>query len=212
MCLLILCTTCWHSLRHSHPVLAHARSLSPSRLAAQGTPTFGSPFSSSVVHDRLMHLFFPLYRRSCSLIPWCFGTPLTVQPTVVVLLWTSFSLRPFSQLASLSLAPLCCTPALLRPHVVLLSSKTFPRLLCLPFQPIRPCPAVHDWSTVVAACHHWLHPVPDFPVRASVLDSLFDSFTRILCGCASHHCRRRPGSRPRTRQPSGGMMRQRLMA
>ena len=44
-------------------------------------------------------------------------------------------------------------------------------------------------------------PLPDFPERASVLDSLFDSFTRIPGGCASHQSRRRSGSRPRTRQP-----------
>ena len=58
-------------LRHSHPVLAHARSLSPScsqlhsgaPLLLAGTPTSGFPFSSSVVHDRLMHLFCPLCRN-----------------------------------------------------------------------------------------------------------------------------------------------------
>ena len=82
--------------------IASRSSTQAHRFFLRGTPTFGSPFSSSVAHDRLMHLFFPLYRRSFSLIPWCFGTPLIVQPTVVVLLWTSFSLRPFSQLASRS--------------------------------------------------------------------------------------------------------------
>ena len=96
------------------------------------------------------------------------------------------------------LAPLCC---------LLLSSD---HMLCccrlhIPQAAHSPLPRVHDWSTVVAACHHSLStrhqsvlahvsgPLPDFPVRASVLDSLFDSFTRILCGCASHHSCRRPG-------------------
>ena len=45
-----------------------------SRFCSRETPTFGSPFSSSVVYDRLMHLFCPLCMRSCSLIPWCFAT------------------------------------------------------------------------------------------------------------------------------------------
>ena len=93
----------------------------------QGTPTFGSPLSSSVIHDRLMHLFCLLCRRSCSLIPWVFGTLLIFLPTVVVLLWTSFSLRLLSQPASLSTRVriavplrLFVAPALFRPHVVLL--------------------------------------------------------------------------------------------
>ena len=74
-------------------------------------------------------------------------------------------------------------------------------------------PRVRDWSTVVAACHHSLSawhqsllvhvsgPRPDFPARASTLDSHFDSLTRILFGCASLHSRRHPRSRPRARQP-----------
>ena len=94
-----------------------------------------------------MHLFCPLYRRSCSLIPWYFGTDLIFLPTVVVLLWTSFSLRLLSQPASLStrvriavplrlfVAP-CSLPTTCCALVVL----TFPRLLCLLFQPIHPCP------------------------------------------------------------------------
>ena len=102
--------------------------------------------------------------------------------------------------------------ALFGPHVVLLSSWHSPNSSVSLFSP-SPLPRVYDWSTVVAACHHSLSawhqsvlahvsgPLPDFPEHASVLDSLFDSFTRILCGFASHHSRRRPGSRPRTRQP-----------
>ena len=116
------------------------------RFFLQGTPTFGSPYFSSVVHDRLMHLFCLLCRRSCSLVPWFFGTLLIFLPTVLVLLWTSFSLRLLSQPASLSTrvriaAPLrlfvapCSLPTTCCALVVL----TFPRLLCLLFQPIRPC-------------------------------------------------------------------------
>ena len=105
--------------------------------------------------------------------------------------------------APCSLPTTCCALCRLNIHQAPLS----------PFSAHSPLPRVHDWSTVVAACHHSLSawhqsvlahvsgPLPDFPERASVLDSLFDSFTRILCGCASHHSRRRPGSRPRTRQP-----------
>ena len=116
------------------------------RFFLQGTPTFGSPFSSSVVHDRLMHLFCLMCRRSCSLIPWFFGTLLIFLPTVVVLLWTSVSLRLLSQPASLStqiriavslrlsVAP-CSLPTTCCALVVL----TFPKLLCLLSQPIHPC-------------------------------------------------------------------------
>ena len=199
--------------------IASRSSTQAPRFFLRGTPTFGFPFSSSVVHARLMRLFFPLYRRSCSLIPWCFGTSLIVLPPLCCCSG-HHSLFAFSQPASLStrvriavplrlfVAP-CSPPTTCCVLVVL----TFTRLLCLLIQPIRPCPRVHDCSTVVAACHHSLStwhqsvlahvsgPLPDFPVRASVLDSLFDSFTRILCGCASHHSRRRPGSSPRTRQP-----------
>ena len=74
-------------------------SSSGARLQPQST--FGFPFFSSVVHDRLMHLFCP-DRRSCGLIPWFFGTPLIFPLTVVVLLWTSFSLRLLCQPQSLS--------------------------------------------------------------------------------------------------------------
>ena len=190
------------------------------RFFLQGTPTSGFPFSSSVVHDRLMHLFCPLCRRSCSLIPWFFGTSLIFPPTVVVLLWTSFSLRLLCQPPSLStrvpiaapFAPLCC-PLLSSDHMLCSCRIDIPQGPLSPYSAHSPLPRVHDWSTVVAVCHHSLSawhqsvlahvsgPLPGFPERASILDSLFDSFTRILCGCASHHSRRRPGSRPRTRQP-----------
>ena len=193
--------------------IASSSSTQAPRFFLRGTPTFGSPFSSSVAHDRLMHLFFPLHRRSYSLIPWCFGTLLIVLPTVVVLLWTSFTLRPLSQLASLSTRGriavhlrLCC-PLLSSDHMLCSCRLNIPQAPLTPFSAHSPLPRVHDWSTVVAACHHSLSTwhqssglLPDFLVRASVLDSLFDSFTRILCGCASHHFRR-PKSRPRTRQP-----------
>ena len=112
----------------------------------RGTPTFGSPFSSSVVHVRLMYLFCPLYRRSCSLIPSYFGTSLIFLPTVVVLLWTSLSLRLLSQPASLStrvriVVPLrlFVAPCSLPTTCCALVVFTILRLLCLLFQPIRPC-------------------------------------------------------------------------
>ena len=103
------------------------RSTQSSRFCSRGTLTFASTISSSVVHDRLMHLFGPLCRRSCSLIPWCFATLPIFQPIVVVPLWTSFSRRLLSQAASLStLVPIAVhlsasllPPAFFRPYVVL---------------------------------------------------------------------------------------------
>ena len=69
---------------HSQPQsIAFRSSTQAPRFFMRGTPTFGFLLSSSVVHDTLMRLFCPLHRRSCSLIPWYFGTFL---PTVVVLL------------------------------------------------------------------------------------------------------------------------------
>ena len=109
------------------------------------------------------------------------------------------------------LAPLCC-PLLFSDHMLCSRRLNIPRVPLSPSSAYSPLPRVHDWSTV-AACHHNLSawhqsalahvssPLPSFPERVSVLDSLFDSFTRILCECASHHSRRRPGSRPRRRQP-----------
>ena len=69
-----------------------------------------------------------------------------VLPTVVVLLWTSFSLRLLSQPASLSTrvriaAPLRLFVASRSPPTTccVLVVLTFPTLLCLLVQPIRPC-------------------------------------------------------------------------
>ena len=189
-----------------------------SRSCSRGTPTFGSPSSSSVVHDFLMHLFCPLCRRSCSLIPWCFGT-LPNPLTVLVPLWTSFSLRLFSQVASLStLVPIAVHLRLsvaswfFSDHMLCSCHLDIPQASLPPYS-AHSLPRVRDWSIVVAACHHnfsaWHQsvlahvsgPLPDFFARASTLDSLFDSLTRILFDYASLHSRRRPGSRPRTRQP-----------
>ena len=64
---------------------------------------------------------------------------------------------------------------------------------------IRPCPVCTTgplWLLLAIT----ISP-PGYPERASILDSLFDSFTRILCECASYHSRHGPGSRPRRRQP-----------
>ena len=103
------------------------------------------------------------------------------------------------------LAPLCC-PLLSSDHILCSCGLD---ILQAPVSPVSahwPLPRVRDFSTVVASCHHSLSawhqsvlacgsgPLPDFPECAY-------SFTRILCGCASHHSRRRPGSSPRTRKP-----------
>ena len=92
-----------------------------SRFCSQRTLTCGSPFSRSVVHGRRTLLFCLLCRRSCSLIPWCFGTLQISLLTVVVPLLTSFSQHHSGShcctCASLSL------PAFFRPHVVLLPSR-----------------------------------------------------------------------------------------
>ena len=152
-----------------------------SRFCSRWTLTFGSPFSSSVVHERVMHLFCPMYRRSCSLIPWCFGTILIFLPTVVVLLWTSFSLRLLSQAASgsncCSLALLCC-PLLSSDHMWCSCRLDIPQASLPPNSAHSSLRRVRDWSTVVAACHHSLStwhqsvlahvsgPLPHFPARA----------------------------------------------
>ena len=145
-------------------------------------------FSCSVVRDRLVHLFCPLYRKSCSLIPWCFGTHLMILLTFVVPLWTSFSPRLLSQTASLStLVPsaahlrLSVASCFLPTTYCALVIFTFPRLLYLLIQPILPYPMC---ATGKCGCHHSLStwhqsvlahvsgPLPDFPARA-----LFDSLT-----------------------------------
>ena len=182
------------------------------RFFLQGTPTFGSPFSSSVVHDRLM-LFCLLCRRSCSLIPWFFGTPLIFLPTVVVLLWTSFFLRLLSQPASLSTRVRIAVPlrlfvapcSLFRPHVVPLSFSFFSLFALAPCARLVHCGCCLSSQSLCLAPVR-LGPFPGFPERASVLDSPFDSFTRILCGCASHHSRRCPGTAHAQGSLFGGMM------
>ena len=107
------------------------------RFFLQGTPTSGFPFSSLVVHDRLMHLFCPLCMRSCSLFPCFLELPWSSYPP----LWCcsghhsliAFSVNPHHcPLGFELLSPLttCCD----------LVALTFTRLLCLLIQPIRPCP------------------------------------------------------------------------
>ena len=93
--------------------LTHASSsgarLQPQSIVSRSSHT-GIPLllagdsSGSVVHDRPMHLFCPLCRRSCSLIPWYFGTLLISLLTVVVPFWTSFSQHLLFLAASLSTA------------------------------------------------------------------------------------------------------------
>ena len=104
-------------------------------------------------------------------------------------------------------------PACIRPHVVFLSYRHSPGHSVSNLSPPSLF-AQRDWSTVVASCHHSLtewhqsvlvhdsHSLPDFPERASILDTLFSSLTQILLDSASLHSRRRPTvSRPRRRQP-----------
>ena len=208
----------WRTLAASVHRVSHLHSAS--RSSSRETPAFGFPFSRSVVHDRPMHLSCPLCRRSCSLIPWCSGTLPISQPIVVVLLWTSLSQHQLFHATSLS-TPVptavhslpSVVPACIRPHVVFLSSR---HSLGLSFSKLSPPSlfAQRDWSTVVASCHpsltewhqsvlvHDPHSLPDFPERASILDTLFSSLTQILFDSTSLHSRRRPTvSRPRRRQP-----------
>ena len=101
--------------------------------------------------------FCPLCRRSSSLILWFFGTPLILPPTVVVLLWTSFSLStPISVHSGLNccpFAPLCC-PLLSSDHMLCSCRLDTPRAPFSPSSAHSPLLRVHDWSTVVVACHH----------------------------------------------------------
>ena len=80
------------------------------------------------------------------------------------------------------LAPLCC-PLLSSDHMLCSCHLDIHQAPLSPFSAHSPLPRVRDWSTVVAACHHTLStwhqsvlthvsdPPPDFPERASVLDS-----------------------------------------
>ena len=181
-----------------------------SRFCSRGALTFCFPFSSSVVHDRLMHLSCPLYRRSCSLIPWCFGTPNLPTHRCGAALDVTLSTPSLPSCVTVhsgsnccSLAPLCC---------LLLSSD---HMLCpchlhasLPTSAHSSLPRVRDWSSVAAACHHslsvwhqsWLTSLAHSLTFLRRASTLFDSLTRILFDCASLHLvvARIP---PRTRQP-----------
>ena len=183
--------------RSQPPSIASRSSTQAPRFFLRVTPTIGSPFSSSVVHDKLMHLFCPLYRRYCSLIPWCFGTPLIFQPTVFWCFSTSSSLRLLSQPASLStLVPVAV-------HLRLSVARSLPttccvRPLCLQIQPIPPCPVCVNGPlclllaitvSLLGTRPSWLMSLAHFLTFLCVLPfwTLFDSLTRILFGCASHH-------------------------
>ena len=170
---------------------------------------------AGIPSDTRIQFWFGRSRQADAPLPWFFGTP-PVLPThccgaALDIILSSLSLStPITVHSGLN----CCPLHLLSSDHMLCSCR-----LDIPRAPLSPSSAhssllrVHDWSTVVAACHHNLSawhqsvlalvsgPLPGFPKRASVLDSLFDSFTRILCECASHHSCRCPGSRPRRRQP-----------
>ena len=77
-----------------------------SRFCSQGRQHLVPLFQLGRSH-RLMHLFCPLRKRSCSLIPWCFGSSPSLQGCVTV----------HSGSNCCSLAPLCC-PLLSSDHVL----------------------------------------------------------------------------------------------
>ena len=122
------------------------------RFFSRWTLTFGSPFSSSVVHDRLMHLFRLLCRRSCSLTPWCFGTSpdrpthrCGAAPDIIL---SSPSLPGCVTVHSgsncCSLAPLCCR-LLSSDHMLCSCHLDKPQALP-PNSAHLSLPRVHDWS------------------------------------------------------------------
>ena len=135
----------------------------------RGGLTFGSPSPSSVVHDRLMHLFQETL-QSHSLV---FRTPRDLPAhrcgTALDMIISTPSL------------PGCVTvhSGFLSDHMLCSCHLDIPQARTS----LRPCARL--------ACHHSLSawhqsvlalvsgPLPDFPARASTLDSLFDSLTRI---------------------------------
>ena len=174
-----------------HSIVSRS-STQASRSSSRGTPTYGSPFSRSVVHGRRTLLFCLLCRRSCSLIPWCFGTLLTV----VVLLWTSFSQHQLSQATSQSTLVLVAVHLRLSvaPCFVLLPSRHSQASPLSPNSTHAPSlPRVRDWSSLAPS---WPTSLVHSLTFLRVL-SLWTLSTRILFDCASFHSRRRPRSRPR---------------
>ena len=122
--------------------IASRSSTQAPRFFLRRTPTFGSPSSSSVVRGKSMHLFCPLCRRSCSLIPWCSEPPRCPHPPLWCrsghhsLFTFSPGLRHYSLWFQLlftcaSLLP----PTLFRPHAVLLSSLHSPSFSASRFNP-----------------------------------------------------------------------------
>ena len=140
--------------------------------------------------------------------PSCLAVPLEPsqqsQPIVVVPLWTSFSLRLLSQVASLSTLfpitvdlPLCC-PLFSSDHMLCSGHLDIPHASLLLHSAHSSLPRVRDWSNVVAACHHnlsvWHQSVlahvsgPSLTfMRVLPLWTFFDSPTRIVFDCASLH-------------------------
>ena len=137
-----------------------------SRSSSRGTPTFGSPFSRSVVHDRLMHLSCLLCRRSCSLLLWCSGN-FPISQLTVVPLWTLFSQHQLSHATSQStLVPiavhlhLSVASCLLPTTCGVPAISTFTRPLFFPNQPTPPppCPVCVTgqlWSALVTTVSLW---------------------------------------------------------
>ena len=198
LCLLIH-VTCQHSLRHSHPVLTFARSLCPSRLAAP----LRHPASSCGGLQHLVPLFpawrsrqadappLPIVQEILQFHSLVFRNPTdrlthrcgAALDIILSSLFFSACVTVHSGSNCCLLAPLCC-PLLSSDHVMSFCRLDIPQALLSPYSAHSPLPRVHDWSTVVAACHHNLStwhqsvlahvsgPLPGFPVRASVLHSL----------------------------------------
>ena len=230
LCLLILRATCWYSLRHTRIQIWRTLAASVHRVSQlhSGSPLFVAgdsniwfPFFQLGRSRQADAPVLPIVQEILQSHSLVFRNPPDL-PThrcgaALNIILSSPSLSAPVTVHSGSnccpLAPLCC-PLLSSDHMLCSCRLDIPQAPLSPYSAHSPLPRVHNWSTVVAACHHSLSawhqsvlapvsgPLPDFPKRASVLDTLFDFFTRILCGCASHHSRRRPRG-----SLSGGMMR-----
>ena len=113
-----------------------------------------------------MFLFCQCCRRSCSLIPWCFGTLQVSQPTVVVPPLTSLNTNSPRQRHCLRLS---VAPCFLQTTCCALAISTFTGSIS---QHPPSLPRVRDWSTVVhqSVLTHVSCLLPDFPARTSTLD------------------------------------------
>ena len=191
--------------------IASRSSTQAPRFFLRETPTFGSPVDAPLlpIVQEILQSHSLVFRNRPDLPTHRCGAALDI-----ILSSPSLpgSVTVHSGSNCCSLAPLCC-PLLSSDHMLCSCHLDIPQASLLPDSTHSSLPRVRDWSAAVAVCHHSLTewhqsilahisgPLPGFPARASLLDSLFDSLTRILFDCASLQSRRRLGSRPRTRQP-----------